>query len=107
MEPPPPLVTRPRGLALTVAQGKQVAEVPEPVNLSRSKGATEPTVFRRDRFPGPRDQEERGTCVAFATVADLEYHLYEASPKTKHHSEQFLFWACQQRDGRPREDGTR
>src|SRR5438093_1278826 len=57
-------------------------------------------------FPAVRDQGHRGTCVAFASVAYLEYHLYDASPKTKHHSEQFVFWACKQTDGQPDEDGT-
>ncbi len=105
-ESPPPLVKKPRGLALTAAQRKRLAEAPEPVSLTKFERPHKPTVFLGDRFPGPRDQGKRGTCVAFATVAYLEYHLYATSPKTKHHSEQFLFWACKERDRWPGEDGT-
>jgi hypothetical protein len=102
----PPLVKKPRGLALTAAQRKRPAEAPEPVNLTKSKRPHKPTVFLGARFPEPRDQGERGTCAAFATVAFLEFHLYSTLTETKHHSEQFLFWACKKRDRWPGVDGT-
>jgi C1A family cysteine protease len=66
----------------------------------------EKVVSLADRFPKVRDQGERGTCVAFASAAWLEYHLYQASPPTTHHSEQFVYWACKETDGRPKQEGT-
>jgi Papain family cysteine protease len=103
---PPALVMKPRGLALTAAQKSRPAEAPEPVRLSRSRQPAKPKVCLIDRFPAARDQRERGTCVAFATVAYLEYHLYKRPRRRKHHSEQFLFWACKQCDRRPKKDDT-
>src|SRR5262249_43545728 len=103
---PPPLVKHARGLALTAEQRRRSAEAPAPVPLSRARTVGKPKVNLGHRFPAVRDQAHRGTCVAFSSVAYLEYHLYDASPKTKHHSEQFLFWACKQLDGEPQEDGT-
>lgn len=51
-----------------------------------------------DFFPDIRDQNQRGTCVAFATTALNEYiHgrvRHEASPRL---SEEFLYWASRNR----------
>jgi hypothetical protein len=52
-----------------------------------------------------RDQGHRGTCVAFASVAILEYHLYGAE-KSQRHAEQFVYWACKEIDGLPSTEGT-
>jgi len=103
---PPPLVKHARGLALSEAHRQRTAEAPGRVSLAGARGAGKPKVFLGDRFPAVRNQEHRGTCVAFSSVAYLEYYLYGASPRTKHHSEQFVFWACKQIDGNPDEDGT-
>ena len=54
-----------------------------------------------DKLPEVRDQGNRGTCVAFASVALREF-LIECKARL---SEQFLFWACKQLDG-SLEDGT-
>ncbi len=58
--------------------------------------------------PPIKDQGHRGTCVAFASVAFLEYecinNLGEDSDLDL--SEQFFYWACKERDGEPDEDGT-
>lgn len=48
-----------------------------------------------DRLPPVRDQGERPTCVAFATVALKEY----IEKSRERFSEQFLYWACKQLDG--------
>jgi C1A family cysteine protease len=58
------------------------------------------------RFPPVRDQGQRGTCVAFASVAFLQYHLAAGSPKGQRLSEQFVYWACKELDGIPQEEGT-
>ena len=100
----PPLAKRPRGAALTGAQRKRKAGPIKPVPAGRRRGGK--AVSLVDRFPRARDQGQRPTCVAFASVALLEYHLYGASPKTKHHSEQFVYWASKDRDGIPNVDGT-
>jgi hypothetical protein len=102
---PPPLVKMPTGLGLTAAQRQRRAESPSPV-ATRTDGRGKTVVSKVRRFPPVRDQGHRGTCVAFAVVAYLEYHLYDASSKTKHHSEQFVFWACKQLDGEPNKDHT-
>ena len=53
--------------------------------------------------PGPGPAR---TCVAFASVAFLEFHLSAGSAKTKRRSEQFLYWACKEIDGMPPQQGT-
>ena len=50
-----------------------------------------------DRMQPVRDQGERGTCVAFASVALREFLL--AKPDDL--SEQFLYWGCKELDGLP------
>src|SRR6185295_7075758 len=43
-------------------------------------------------LPPIRDQMDRGTCVAFASVACLEYHLGLQAGKPQDLSEQFAYW---------------
>src|SRR5207249_758478 len=102
----PPLVRKPRGLALSAEQRHHRAEAPEPVSKTRARGET--IVDLSAQFAAVRDQGQRGTCVAFAAVARLEYHLHRGAARPLHHSEQFLFWACQQSpdDGAPDRDDT-
>jgi hypothetical protein len=51
----------------------------------------------------PRQQGKRDTCLAFSLVA-----LYQqASMDNTDLSEQFLYWACKERDGMPHVRGTR
>lgn len=47
--------------------------------------------------PHVRNQGQRGTCVAFASVALREFLL----PARMNLSEQFLYWACKELDGHP------
>lgn len=49
-----------------------------------------------------RDQEQRGTCVAFATIAIFE-HLHGLQ---EDFSEQFQYWNCKRQDGIENEAGT-
>lgn len=59
-----------------------------------------PTAVRlMDRMPPVKNQGERGTCVAFGSVALREY----LAQRREVLSEQFLYWACKELDGYPGE----
>jgi len=108
--PVPPLVRRARGVLLSSAE-RQTAATPvemSPVALAASRtAAATRAVSLVSQFPAVRNQKDRGTCVAFASVAYLEFHLSEvANAKAKRHAEQFVYWACKQDDGLPRDEGT-
>lgn len=93
----------PRGL---LAQDPaQPAPAPAPLDAGHAP-ATPNGADLRQRFPGVRDQGGRGTCVAFASAALFEFHRCDASDDAHRHSEQFLFWACKQRDGFPDKDAS-
>ncbi|MDA1137615.1 MAG: C1 family peptidase [Planctomycetota bacterium] len=94
-----------RGLQLAPTQSGRRAASPQPVPATR-KTTPDKAVSLISRFPAARYQDERGTCVAFASVALLEYHLYDDLKSRKNHSEQFVYWACKENDGIPQEDGT-
>ena len=59
----------------------------------------------RDKMPKVRSQGGRGTCVAHAAAAVREYLIGDAGNDADL-SEQFLYWVCKQRDGRPTGEGT-
>jgi C1A family cysteine protease len=104
-----PLVRHARGLALSSTQLKRRAEAPPPVSLAGRRGGRAPEtglVSLIDRFPAVRDQGQRGTCVAFASMAYLEHHLANGSAKAPRRSEQFFYWACKEVDGTPNEGTT-
>jgi C1A family cysteine protease len=69
---------------------------PEPASFSPP--ALPAKVDLHDRFPAVRDQAHRGTCVAHACVAVREFLLGEESTQGDL-SEQFVYWACKERDG--------
>jgi hypothetical protein len=101
----PPLVKHPRGVLLTAKQRQRRAETPPPL----PPGPPVPVrqgVSLVSAFPAVRNQGKRGTCVAFASIAYLEYHLAGGTAKTRRLSEQFLYWACKDSDGMPDRDGT-
>lgn len=52
-----------------------------------------------------RSQGARGTCVAHAVVAALEYHLHTQGA-AQDMSEQFLYWNAKNNDGSPTAEGT-
>jgi len=47
-----------------------------------------------------RDQQDRGTCTAFASVACLEHHLCRTVGNTERLSEQFQYWNMVEQTGR-------
>ncbi|HWK90047.1 MAG TPA: C1 family peptidase, partial [Longimicrobium sp.] len=49
--------------------------------------------------PAIRDQQNRGTCTAFASVACLEHHLCRTSGITERLAEQFQYWNMVERTG--------
>jgi hypothetical protein len=63
------------------------------------------------RLPGwgIRDQNPRGTCVAFGTTACIEHARSTIDGSLTDHSEQFLYWAIKTHtaDPHPTQDGTR
>lgn len=56
-----------------------------------------------DQMPPVRDQKHRGTCVAHACAAVREFLLGPDASVTANLSEQFLYWACKERDKWPGE----
>ncbi len=106
---PRPLVKHPRGVILSARERAKVATAPEKhtIAASRTSSALRPNVTLVDRFPAIRHQRDRGTCVAFSSIAFLEFHLAESSGATvDRHSEQFVYWACKKEDGIPNAEGT-
>jgi C1A family cysteine protease len=69
---------------------------PEPASFAPP--ALPSQVDLHDRFPPVRNQANRGTCVAHACVAVREFLLGEESTEGDL-SEQFVYWACKERDG--------
>ncbi len=104
----PPLIRHTRGLALSASQFKKKAEAPPGIALGGRRGNRSPAglITLIDKFPAVRDQGQRGTCVAFASVSYLEFHLSGGSAKTRRRSEQFFYWACKEIDGTPTQEGT-
>ncbi len=104
----PPLVRHARGVPLSATEAAAVAEAPEarPQAIARA-ARTLPGVSLLSRFPAVRDQGKRGTCVAFAAVVYLEFHLRPAGAASGQRlAEQFVYWACKARDGIPTVEGT-
>jgi hypothetical protein len=67
-----------------------------------------PSLDYRDGLPAIRSQGERGTCVAFASVAVREHleGLAGAPLDELDLSEQFVYWYCKQEDNIPEVSGT-
>ncbi len=107
--PPPPLRPMPRGVVLPASQRMRRAAAPSmPTATRRARARTEAeaVVSMTKQFPSPRNQGDRGTCVAFASVAFLEFHLAGGEARTKPLSEQFVYWACKETDKIPTVSGT-
>jgi hypothetical protein len=62
------------------------------------RGALPTLVNLIDLMPPVRDQKSRGTCVAHACAAVREVLLGPEASTTANLSEQFLYWACKERD---------
>jgi C1A family cysteine protease len=106
---PRPLVKHPRGVILSAKERAEHATAPAQSALPTRRAATspKPVVSLVKRFPAVRNQADRGTCVAFASVAFLEFHLEESSgTAAERHSEQFIYWGCKQDDGMAMAEGT-
>jgi C1A family cysteine protease len=111
-----PLVRHPRGVIVSNQELKAAATMPESLKgaartATRSaRGAvagTAPKVSLISKFPAIRHQKDRGTCVAFSSVAFLEFHLSEQKGSAvPRHSEQFVYWACKEADGMAKTEGT-
>ena len=90
----------PQNMATFRAHGR--VSLPGSVAPQLSDAPLPPCVRLMDKLFPIRDQGQRGTCVAFASVALREY-IDACSTEL---SEQFLYWACKQLDGLPDEAGT-
>jgi hypothetical protein len=107
VSPPPAPRRHPRGAILPPAQRRAKAEAPRPRDMPPKRQASPRTAASLvKKFPPVRDQGERGTCVAFASVAFLEFHLSGGAPTAPLLSEQFVYWACKDSDGLPDVEGT-
>ncbi|MGD8376930.1 MAG: C1 family peptidase [Acidobacteriota bacterium] len=102
----PPLLRRPRGVLLAEAQRSRRGLPPPGI---RSHVEEEPSVGvdLRARMPDVRSQGNRPTSVAFAVCAIREALLKTSDEKMIALSSQYLYWACKERDGEPKEEGTR
>lgn len=113
-----PLKRHARGVILSAAQQHATAKVPTPRPRGRrgapgrSQAAPRPEVSFIEQMPAVRDQGERGTCVAFSSGAYLEFQLGRQAAGERprmslpRRSEQFVYWACKQKDGFPQDEGT-
>ena len=104
--PQPPLAAAaPRALPLGVA----VERVPAPAvaffMAAAPPGPLPASANLIGQMPPIRDQGDRGTCVAHASLAALE-HLRTTAGQFRDMSEQFLYWNCKQNDGSPNSFGT-
>ncbi len=78
-------------------------EVVEEVSFDLPTELLPPEIDLSASLTPPMHQGKRNTCVAFTLAA-----LYQlASGDTTDLSEQFLYWACKERDGIPGDVGTR
>ena len=57
-------------------------------------------------MPPVRNQQDRGTCVAFATCAVMEYAFCRQRGLRLDLAEQWQYWNCKQHDGEPQDPGT-
>lgn len=100
--PQPVQATRPRVdiPAATHIPRDRVAPVP----ATGAFGST-PDVNLIAGMPPVRDQGQRGTCVAHAAVAAMEYWEGTLGHQVDL-SEQFLYYNCKMHDGQPQNEGT-
>lgn len=106
-----PLVKHTRGVLFSKAERESVAVAPDAIPAAATRraasSAATKTVSLISQCPPIRNQQERGTCVAFASVGFLEFHL-KANPSGtfRRFSEQFVYWGCKNEDGMPQTEGT-
>ena len=102
----PPLVRRARGILLADAQRTRRGLPPPGI---RTHAGAEPKVGvdLRSRMPDVRSQGNRPTSVALAFCALRESMLHASGEKVVALSAQFLYWLCKERDGEPKEEGSR
>ncbi len=89
--------------------GVRLERVPRPKLAFRfalaPAGPEPPNVSLLANMPAIKDQGERGTCVAFASLAVVE-NLSTTQGAYADLAEEFLYWDCKQNDGDPTGEGT-
>ena len=86
-----------------------VSAAPEAIpsaTVRRAAADSTKTLSLIAKCPPIRNQHDRGTCVAFATVGFLEFHLNNVAKPAKRFSEQFVYWGCKNDDGMRNTEGT-
>lgn len=85
-----------------------VAGLPARPSMTITVGAAGAAIDHRLPNWPVRNQEQRGTCVAFGAAAGVEHHRSAAGPGTPDYSEQFLYHRIKtaSRDPHPNTDGT-
>ncbi len=105
-----PLIKHARGVLVSKAERESPAVAPETIPTTaaaRHAAAATKTVSLIAKCPPIRNQHERGTCVAFASVGFLEFHLNaDATGAHQRFSEQFVYWGCKNEDDIPHAEGT-
>jgi hypothetical protein len=86
--------------ALDDEPGPDPSEAPA---RSPGRGPLPTLVSLIDLLPPVRDQKDRGTCVAFSCAAVRELLLGPDASTASDLSEQYLYWACKEKDNWPGE----
>jgi hypothetical protein len=102
----PPLSRGPRGVLLAEAQRSRRG-LPPPGIRTHTDGQPVVAIDLRSRMPDVRSQGNRPTSVAFTACALREALVHACNEKVVALSVQFLYWLCKERDGEPKEEGTR
>jgi C1A family cysteine protease len=83
----------------------KVVSINSPVSVMLAPPPSASSIDLASQMPPIRNQQQRGTCVAFASLAAYEHYL-TINNAFRDMSEQFLYCDCKANDGNPNQEGT-